>query len=104
MDGRRFDETAKSLASQTSRRAVIRTIGSGIVGGALGAYRRVGAGAAGSLVLGEACSATKDCSGLAGVVGCGADASTGKRGTCVNIDVDTQNCGKRGVKCPEGRF
>src|SRR5215218_7034357 len=83
MDGRRFDETAKSLASQTSRRAVIRTVGSGIVGGALGAYRRVGAGAAGSLVLGEACSATKDCSGLTGVVCCGADASTGKKGTCV---------------------
>lgn len=102
MDGRRFDEIARLLASQTSRRAAIRTIGVGIAGGVLGAYRRFGGRAAGALLLGEACSTSRDCSGLEGVVCCGANAA--KKGTCVNIDVDTENCGTCGVKCPAGKF
>jgi hypothetical protein len=103
MDGRRFDEIAKSLASQTTRRAVVRTVVAGVVAGLSGVLgrSREARGAVPAL-LGEACTTGKDCSGLPFVVCCGASA-TGTKGKCVDIETDPNNCGRCGEVCEAGK-
>jgi hypothetical protein len=105
MDGRRFDEIAKSLASQTSRRAVVRTVAAGFVAGLSGVLGRPRAArGAVSALLGEACTTGKDCSGLSGVICCGANLANGTKGKCVDVETDPNNCGNCGVTCEPGKI
>jgi hypothetical protein len=104
MDGRRFDEFAKSLASQTSRRVVLRTIAAGVgagLSGVLGRSRK----ARGAIParLGEACSTRKDCTDLPFIFCCGASVANGTKGTCIDIETDPNNCGRCGEVCEAGK-
>jgi len=71
MDDRRFDELTRRLASRSSRRQVLKTLGGGALGGLAGALRL----------------------GRAGAAGCNADAECARGATC---DPATGRCIRRG--------
>ncbi len=93
MDGQRFDEVTKALATGTSRRAVLRTALGGMGAGLLALVGVAEAGAAGK----------RSC-----VEGCKKQFGPGrKRGQCISTCAKAKGGGTGGVTCgqttcPEG--
>ena len=115
MDGRRFDEIARSFAAHASRRAVVKTLAAGIAGGLATIVRRRPASAA----PGDPCQSDRDCGNLTCCegfcrdlfsdrnhcgscdFGCQGDAAC-CRGACKDTKTDRNHCGGCGQVCARG--
>jgi hypothetical protein len=126
MDDSQFDELTKTLATSTSRRQALKTLGATVVGAVLG-LSGIGTALAKCGKTGAKCSKNKPCcKGLKCCKGkcCGEMCCAGKccganktcvskkcvclppfetcNGRCVDTMTDRHNCGRCGIDCPSG--
>jgi hypothetical protein len=110
MDGRIFDDLARSLAERRSRRSVLKGLAAAATGALLDVVRREDAGARACRDAGETCTGDAQC--CTGI--CGPKDSRGRRQCacpanllecrrdCIDPATDEKNCGGCGISCPRG--